>query len=97
MTRDRVCNPTKAAIYIAECLLATVDDFCMKKNPPVGEFKRHIGVAQTAIEFLETYHDHSGKDGRVETVFDEFDGDVEDYAKSVRNGWFPLDNVRYFE
>jgi hypothetical protein len=98
MKRINVCNPTKAAIYIAECLLATVDDFCAKKNPPVGDFKRHISVAGRAIEFLELFHSYGDSvDGRVKTVFDEFEGSVEDYAKSVRNRWFPLDNERYFE
>ena len=97
MTREKVCNPTKAAIYIAECLLATVEDFCMKSKPPVGEFKRHVSIAQTAIEFLESFHSHEEATGRVQIAFDDYDGCVEDYAKFVRNKWNPLDSERYFD
>ena len=100
MRRDDIKNPAEAAIYITDCLLATVDDFCMKKNPPVGEFKRHISVAQTSIDLLLEHHSYNLLDstyGRIHEVLTTFGNSVDDYAKSVRGRWFPEDNQRFYK
>jgi hypothetical protein len=76
----------EALVYIVDCTLATVCIMAMKKRPPVYEFKRHIMIAQSGVDWIKQF----GLDPRATRsaeVINNFDSSVEKWAEYYR----PLD------
>ncbi len=71
-----VRTPAAALVYLADCTLATVISLAMKKSRPVGEYRRQISIAQSAVDWIRAFGlDAAGT--RVERVTTT----VADYAK----------------
>ena len=80
MLKHQVSSPAQALAYITDCTLATVCDMAMKKSRRVGEYKRQISIAQTAVDWMFVMDvDPSGT--RAESVANHR-GSVAAWAKS---------------
>lgn len=90
-----------AVQYAAECTLATVDDFCMKKTIPVGEFKRQVSIAQELIFRLIKIRGCHYKNylytGRVKEVIEDHNRLVKDYALALMVNWHDADYCEKFK
>jgi hypothetical protein len=89
MRSEQINTPEEATIYLTECTMATIDDFCMKSKPPVGEFKRQVLIAQTGMDWIKQFKSDTSKSGRVDDVKTKFENNVTNYALKLRKKWHP--------
>lgn len=45
-----VASDTKAVAYLTSCSLATIEDLCLRTNPPVRELVRQCSLAQVGLD-----------------------------------------------
>lgn len=55
MNMHEVRDAGQALAYITDCTLATVTDLASLARPPKHELKRQIGIAQKAIDWMDTF------------------------------------------
>lgn len=61
MNKHQVRDSGQALAYITDCTLATVTDLASLARPPKHELNRQIGIAQQAIDWMNTFKvDYSG-------------------------------------
>lgn len=73
----------QALAYMADCTLATVDDYAMKKRPPVREYRRQRLIAQSAVDWMQKFG-VSAERTRAEDVIKQHNGSVDAYAEAIR-------------
>ena len=82
MRSEQVQTPEQALVYITDCTLATVDKLAMKTNPPRGELKRQISIAETSIAWIKKFNlDYTNT--RIEDVL-KFET-VSHYAEDIHH------------
>lgn len=55
MNKHSVRDPGRALAYITDCTLATVTDPASRSRPPKYELQRQIGIAQSAIDWMDRF------------------------------------------
>ena len=55
MEKWKVTNEGLALAYITDCNLATICDMACKKYRPKYEFERQISIAQSAIDWMDSF------------------------------------------
>jgi hypothetical protein len=93
---EQVHTAEEAVGYLTECTLATIDDFCMAKNPNKGEFRRQVSIAQKGLEWTKSFctpEQLSKIKGRVSDVIKNHGSSVKDYAIALRKKWHPENPV----
>lgn len=55
MQKHQVRDAGQALAYITDCTLATVCHMACKKSRPKHEFERQISIAQTAIDWMQSF------------------------------------------
>lgn len=55
MQKHQVRDAGQALAYITDCTLATVCDMAGKKSRPKHEFERQMSIAQTAIDWMQSF------------------------------------------
>tara|TARA_R110000772_G_scaffold249530_2_gene363960 strand:+ start:79181 stop:79444 length:264 start_codon:yes stop_codon:yes gene_type:complete len=50
MRFDEIKTTNEAYSYFFDCQMATVDRYTLLSKPPVGEFSRHISIAQKMLD-----------------------------------------------
>lgn len=81
-------NTEDAFLWLLDCTLATVEMLAMKKTPPVGEYSRQIGMAQTAMDTLL----REGKDvspTRAGEIAEKHKRSVKAWADSIHTKFHP--------
>lgn len=82
MMKHLVRTPEQALLYLADCTLATVASMAMKKSTSKSELKRHISIAQSAVDWLRDFNVQIEMGSRVYDVLALPDRSVETWAKS---------------
>ena len=88
LDQDRLQNSHEGFLWLLDCTLATVEMLAMRKNPPVGEYSRQIGMAQTAMECLI----REGKDLsiiRAGEIVEKHNRSVEVWANQIHSRFYP--------
>jgi hypothetical protein len=80
MMKHRVSNESQAIEYITDCLLATVSGMASKKSKSKYEYERHIQIAQTAIDWHESFCIPPEKASRAFEIIHFHDGSVAKWA-----------------
>jgi hypothetical protein len=73
-----------ALLYITDCLLATVDGMAMVKPASRRDYKRHISIAQKAVDYLSGFHINP-KGTRAEEICHI--QSVRKWALNISNRW----------
>ena len=71
-------------------LYRSIDDFCMAKNPPKGEFRRQVIISQIGLDWAKIFCSETQLariGGRLQPVLTENHGSVKDYATAMRTKW----------
>lgn len=87
MNRNRVQTSEDALAYLLDCNLATVDDFCMKKNIVKSAYERAIEIAQINLDWCVIFNSDVSKTRGKELV--ENNWSVAQYATNEREKFFP--------
>lgn len=80
---------------MVECTLATIDDYCMAKRPPIHEFRRQVKIAQTGIDWLRRFNIIIPVGERVFDVGAEHNYSVADYASKLRHEYHPDNPISF--
>jgi hypothetical protein len=71
-----------AFAYIIECQLATVESLAMKKSRGVYDYRRHIDIAQTGLQWLLDFDVTPEAGSRARQIYDKHGVSVDAWAKS---------------
>lgn len=55
MSKHQVRDTSGALAYLTDCTLATVSDLARRKSASKSELRRHISIAQTAIDWMDQF------------------------------------------
>ena len=79
MNKHQVCTPQHALVYMADCTLATIIHMAAKHSRGKNEYKRQVGIAQDAINWIQTMNLRH-YNTRAREVIEEYNGSVQKWA-----------------
>lgn len=90
MNYHQIKNSYDALVYFADCQLATVEDCMVKKSTPIGDFRRHIAIAQKMIDQLVKLKITLSNGHRAKEIIEKYDTVVMKYV--IDNDFFSRKN-----
>lgn len=83
MHKHDVRTEAQALAYLVDCTLATVTSLASKKSASKYETRRHIAIAQQAIDWMREFQTDVSNT-RAAEIITEHNGSVEHWAEQFR-------------
>ena len=83
VNQNQVKSAEDALVYITECTLATVSSMATKKSKSKYEYRRQIGIAQKAIDWMATFKGINMEGTRLQEVMRNHGASVDRWADHI--------------